>query len=187
MGKIVVSEFVTLDGFAQDPGPGEEGPYAAWTVGFDNGPKGTDFKADELRASDALLLGRATYEMFAKAWPAIELGWFSDRFNSMPKYVVASSLDDPSWGETTIIAPDELVQRVQQLRDSDGGDIVVHGSLTLAQALLEHGLVDELRLMVYPIVIGGGRRLFPTGLDRIPLKLVETRTLGDCVALTFHP
>src|SRR5881396_4348760 len=158
MGKIVVTEFVSLDGVMEDPGGAEGFKYGGWTFEISRGDEGDKFKLDETMDSDALLLGRVTYEGFAAAWPSRE-GEFADKFNAMPKYVVSSTLESPAWTNSTVIDGD-LAEEVSKLKQQYDGDIVVHGSAQLAQALLDQDLVDELRLMVFPVVLGAGRRLF---------------------------
>src|SRR4051812_9033076 len=152
MGRIVVTEFISLDGVIEDPGGAEDYKYGGWSFEFERGEEGDRFKVDETMRSAALLLGRRTYEGFAEAWPSRE-GEFADRFNTMPKYVVSSTLQDPEWSNSTVIGGD-VPSAVARLRDEVDGDIVVHGSAQLAQTLLEHDLVDELRLMVFPVVLG---------------------------------
>ena len=159
MGRIVVTEFVSLDGVVEDPGGSEDFKYGGWSFEFDRGPEGNDFKLEETRASEALLLGRVTYEGFAEAWPSRD-GEFADKFNSMPKYVVSSTLTRPEWTNSTVLQGDDLVEAVSKLKQEADGDIVVHGSVQLAQTLIEHDLVDELRLMVFPVILGTGKRLF---------------------------
>ncbi|MFZ1154862.1 MAG: dihydrofolate reductase family protein, partial [Solirubrobacteraceae bacterium] len=146
MGRIVITEFVSLDGVMEAPGGGEDFEHAGWTFEIARGEEGDKFKLDEAFDAKALLLGRVTYEGFAAAWPSME-GEFADKFNSMPKYVVSSTLEKPEWNNSTVLKGD-LVQGVSSLRETSDGDVVVHGSAQLAQALLEHDLVDELRLMV---------------------------------------
>src|SRR3954465_698652 len=148
MARIVASEFVSLDGVMEDPGGSEDFKHGGWSFEISSGDEGMQFKVDETMGSEAMLLGRTTYEGFAEAWPERD-GEFADRFNAMPKYVVSSTLRDPSWTNTTVIDGD-LTEAVTKLREQSGGDVVVHGSATLAQALIERDLVDELRLMVFP-------------------------------------
>src|SRR5262245_40583276 len=158
MGRIVVTEFVSLDGVMEDPGGSESFRHGGWTFEIERGAEGDEFKLDETMASDALLLGRATYEGFAAAWPSRE-GEFADKFNTMPKYVVSSTLENPEWANTTVLKGD-VAEETARLKGEVDGDIVVHGSARLAQTLLEQDLVDELRLMVFPVVLGDGKRLF---------------------------
>jgi dihydrofolate reductase len=184
MGRIVVTEFVSLDGVMEAPGGGEEYRHAGWTFQIARGDEGDRFKLDETLEAEALLLGRTTYEGFAAAWPQRE-GEFADKLNGMPKYVVSSTLKDPEWNNTTVLSGD-LVEEIARLREQSGGDVVVHGSAQLAQALLEHDLVDELRLMVFPVVLGTGKRLFGATSDKKPMKLTSSRTVGDGVAIMIY-
>ena len=184
MGRIVVTEFVSLDGVIEDPGGAEEYRYGGWTFEYDRGEKGNAFKLDETVRSEALLLGRVTYEGFAAAWPSRE-GEFADKFNGMPKYVVSSTLKAPEWSNTTVL-DDDLAGAVQRVRDAHDGDVVVHGSASLVQGLLEHDLVDELRLMVFPVVLGTGRRLFGETSDRRRLRLTDSKTVGDGVVILTY-
>jgi dihydrofolate reductase len=184
VGKIVVTEFVSLDGVMEAPGGGEEFKHGGWTFEINRGEEGDKFKLDETLASDALLLGRVTYEGFAAAWPSRE-GEFADKFNSMPKYVVSSTLEEPGWDNSTVLSGD-LAEEVGKLKEEHGGDIVVHGSAQLVQALLERDLVDELRLMVFPIVLGSGKRLFGETGDKKPLRLVDSKMVGDGVAILVY-
>ena len=184
MGEIVVTEFITVDGVAEDPGGVEGHPHGGWAFETVRG-KGAQFKLDEARGTDALLLGRRTYEGFAQALPSQE-GEFADRFNAIPKYVLSSTLQDPSWNNTTVLGVD-LAKEVAELRRHHDGDVAVHGSLRLAQALLDQGLADELRLMVFPVVLGSGRRLFAADASFRPLQLAESRSVGDgVVVLTYR-
>jgi dihydrofolate reductase len=186
MGRIVVTEFVSLDGVIEDPGGAEDFKYGGWSFEIERGEEGDRFKLDEALNADALLLGRRTYEGFAAAWPSRE-GEFADKFNSMPKYVVSSTLKDPDWTNSTVLDGD-LADEVSKLRDEQDGEIVVHGSAQLVRALLEHGLVDELRLMVFPVVLGAGKRLFGETSDKRRLRLTDSRTVGDGVEiLTYEP
>src|ERR671922_1830305 len=149
MGRIIVTEFVSVDGVMEDPGGAEDFKYGGWSFEFSRGDEGDKFKLDETADSAALLLGRTTYEGFADAWPSRE-GEFADKFNSMPKYVVSSTLRDPDWTNSTVLEGD-LVEEVSKLRRDPDGDVVVHGSAQLVQSLLENDLVDEVRLMVFPV------------------------------------
>lgn len=175
MGKLVVTEFVSLDGVMQAPG-GEEFKYPGWSFAFDRGDDGNEFKLKETLESDALLIGRVTYESFAGAWPSRE-GEFADKFNTMPKYVVSSTLEDPEWSNTTVLEGD-VVKAVSTLKDDVDGIVQVPGSLRLVQELLEHDLVDELHLMVFPVLLGTGRRLFGELSDKTGWKLTESRPVG---------
>jgi dihydrofolate reductase len=183
MGRIVVTEFVSLDGVMEDPGGAEGYKHGGWTFEFDRG-EGDEFKLEETRDTDALLLGRRTYEGFAAAWPSRE-GEFADKFNSMPKYVVSSTLRDPEWNNSTVLEG-ELAEEAAKLRASIQGNIVVHGSAQLVQALIEHDLVDELRLMVYPIVLGGGKRLFAETSEKKPMRLSSARPVGDGITILVY-
>src|SRR6478672_3884159 len=158
MGRIVVTEFVSLDGVMEDPGGSENFAQGGWSFKISRGDEGDKFKLDETFASEALLLGRVTYEGFAEAWPSRE-GEFADKFNTMPKYVVSSTLGEPTWNNSTVIE-DDVAGEVAKLREADGGDILVNGSGRLVKTLMEHDLVDEYRLMVFPVVLGSGKRLF---------------------------
>jgi dihydrofolate reductase len=184
MGRIVVSEFVSLDGVVEAPGGGEGYRHAGWTFEIPRGEDGDKFKFDETMGADALLLGRVTYDGFAAAWPSME-GEFADKFNTMPKYVVSSTLVEPSWKNSTVLGGD-VVSEVASLRERIPGDIVVHGSAQLVQALLENDLIDELRLMVFPVVLGSGKRLFGDSRQKKRLTLSDSRTVGEGIAiLTF--
>jgi dihydrofolate reductase len=186
MGRIVVTEFVSLDGVIEDPGGSEDFKYGGWSFEIDRGDEGDKFKLDEALDAEALLLGRKTYEGFAAAWPSRD-GEFADKFNNMPKYVVSSTLKDPDWTNSTVLDGD-LSEEVSKLRQDVDGDIVVHGSAQLVQALVENGLVDELRLMVFPVVLGAGKRLFGETSDKQRLRLSDSKTVGDGVQiLTYEP
>jgi dihydrofolate reductase len=184
MGRIVVTEFMSLDGVIEDPGGAEDYKYGGWSFEFSRGEEGDKFKLDETHNSDALLLGRVTYEGFADAWPQRE-GEFADKFNNMPKYVVSSTLTDPEWTNSTVINGD-VPAEVAKVRDAHDGDVVVHGSAQLAQTLIENDLVDELRLMVFPVVLGSGKRLFGETTDKKPLELADSTTVGDGVAILTY-
>jgi dihydrofolate reductase len=184
MGRIVVTEFVSLDGVMEDPGGSENFAQGGWSFKISRGDEGDKFKLDETFASEALLLGRVTYEGFAEAWPSRD-GEFADKFNNMPKYVVSSTLGDPEWNNSTVLRGD-LVEEVRKLKQDQDGDIVVHGSARLVQTLIEHDLVDELRLMVYPVVLGSGKRLFGETSDKKPLRLVESKVVGDGVSILIY-
>ena len=176
MGTIVVTEFVSLDGVFEDPGGSENYEYGGWTFEYDRGDEGNKFKLDELMDAKVQLLGRVTYEGFAAAWPSRD-GPFAEKLNSDPKYVVSTTLTDPQWQNTTVIDSD-VAERVAKLRDETDGSILVSGSGTLVATLLAADLVDELRLMVFPTILGRGRRVFPDGIDRRKLKLTESSTVG---------
>jgi dihydrofolate reductase len=186
VGRIVVTEFVSLDGVMEDPGGAENFRYGGWTFEISRGDEGDKFKLDEALSSEALLLGRVTYEGFAAAWPSRE-GEFADKFNTMPKYVVSSTLEEPQWNNSTVLNGD-VAEEVARLKQEQDGDIVVHGSARLVQTLIERDLVDELRLMVFPVVLGDGKRLFGETSDKKPLRLVDSKIVGDGVAiLTYQP
>ena len=184
MGRIVVTEFVSLDGVMEDPGGAENFKHGGWSFKISRGDEGDKFKLDETFASEALLLGRVTYEGFAEAWPSRE-GEFADKFNTMPKYVVSSTLSEPEWSNSTVLKGD-VAEEVGKLKQELDGDIVVHGSARLVQTLLEHDLVDELRLMVFPVVLGSGKRLFGDTSDKKPLRLVDSKMVGDGVAILIY-
>jgi dihydrofolate reductase len=184
MGKLVVTEFMTLDGVMEDPG-GQHGGRGGWAFAFDQGPDGQKFKFDELMASDAQLLGRVTYEGFAQAWPTMEAGEFGEKMNGMPKFVVSNTLESPEWNNTTVLKGD-LAEEVGKLKEQFAGDILVAGSAKLVQSLLAHDLVDELHLMVFPILLGAGKRLFADGVESTSLTLVETKQTGSVVILTLR-
>ena len=184
MGKIVVTEFVSLDGVMEDPGGDGNFKHKGWTFKFNRGEAGDKFKVDETRDSEALLLGRVTYEGFAAAWPSRD-GEFADKFNSMPKYVVSSTLEKADWNNSTVLKGDVL-QEVSKLKHRLDGNIVVHGSAQLVQTLLANDLVDELRLMVFPVVLGSGKRLFGATSDSKRMQLVESKTVGDGIAILIY-
>lgn len=188
MRRVVVTEFVSLDGVMEDPGGAEGTPQGGWAFKFERGPEGDRYKLDELMAADAMLLGRVTYQGFAQAWPQVtdEVG-FADKMNSMPKYVVSSTLEQAEWRNSTILRGD-VVAEVRTLKaEPGGGDILVAGSARLAHALRDADLVDEYRLMVYPTVLGGGKRLFPAGGRASALRLVEARMAGAVAIMTLQP
>jgi dihydrofolate reductase len=184
MGRIVVTEFVSLDGVMEDPGGSEGFEHGGWTFEINRGEEGDKFKLDEALEAEALLLGRVTYEGFAEAWPSRD-GEFADKFNGMPKYVVSSTLVDPEWSNSTAIAGD-LGDAVSKLKRELSGDAVVHGSAQLVQGLIERDLVDELRLMVFPVVLGKGKRLFGETSGKLPLRLADSKIVGDGVAILIY-
>jgi dihydrofolate reductase len=186
MAKIVVSQFITVDGVVEDPGGSEDHERGGWGFQYDRGDVGNQFKLDEVMASDALLLGRTTYEGFAEAWPS-RSGDFADKFNGMRKYVVSSTLSDPEWNNSTVVAPGDLVRTVGELREREGGDVLVNGSVQLVRELLDHDLVDELRLMVYPVVLGAGKRLFEDQGEAKALEVVDAKQAGETYILTYRP
>jgi len=187
VSRVVVSEFITLDGVFQDPGGVGEIDGGGWAFRVDRGSEGERFKLDEVRAAGALLLGRITYEGFAKAWPTMprdEAG-FADRMDSLPKHVVSTTLHHTGWNNSTVIRGD-LAEAVGRLREEVDGDILVNGSGQLVRALLEHDLVDELRLMLFPIVLGTGKRLFAESGKPATLRTGTPIRSGDCVILTYE-
>jgi dihydrofolate reductase len=185
MGRLVISEFVTLDGVIEDPGGAEKSPHGGWAFKFERGEEGDRFKYDELMAADALLLGRRTYEGFAAAWPNMNDDPFGQKMNGIAKYVVSNTLADASWNNSTILAGDPI-DEVAKLKDRVG-EILVAGSARLVNALHAAGLIDEYRLMVFPIVLGGGKRLFEDAGAQKNLRLVEARPAADTLLLTYHP
>jgi dihydrofolate reductase len=184
MARIVATEFISLDGVVEDPGGSERFRHGGWTFEIPTGDEGMQFKLDETMGSDAMLLGRVTYEGFAEAWPERD-GEFADRFNTMPKYVVSSTLRDPTWTNTTVL-DGGLDAAVARVREAHGGDVVVHGSPTLVQGLLAGDHLDELRLMVFPVVLGTGKRLFGATDDKKRLQLSSTRVVGEGVAIMVY-
>jgi dihydrofolate reductase len=182
MGRIIVAEFVSLDGVIESPGPdGSSYKLAGWTIPY-SGEDIMKFKAEELFASGALLLGNNTYQGFAKAWPTMEgTGEFGEKMNSMPKYIVSGSLVEPEWNNSHVILPDEHVDKVQRLKSEIEGDILVNGSSVLVKSLASNGLIDAYRLLVYPIVLGSGKKLFTD--DTIKLKLVKSQPFDSGVVL----
>jgi len=188
MGKLVVTEFISLDGIIEDPGGSEGSEHGGWSFRHP-APDGEQFKGDELRDSDVQLLGRVTYEGFAAAWPAMEeaTGDYGKKMNAMPKVVVSTTLTEPTWNNTTIISGN-VADEVARLKAQYDGDILVQGSATLAQTLAEHGLVDEYRLMVHPVVLGTGKRLFSGTAAGTDLQLVGSRKVGpDVLLLIYRP
>jgi dihydrofolate reductase len=186
MGNVVVSQFITLDGVVEDPGGSEGFERGGWAFEFERGPEGDKFKLDEVMAADALLLGRKTYEGFAAAWPerTDEFG-FADKFNTMPKYVVSTTLSKPEWANSHLLGGD-LTAEVNWLKETYLGDILVNGSVMLCQALAAAGLIDELRLMLYPVVLGAGKRLFTDGVDQAPLTLERSESVGDGIQILVY-
>jgi dihydrofolate reductase len=173
---------MSLDGVIEDPVGMEESGLGDWTGPYTRGPEGDKFKIDELFASDAVLLGRTTYEAFAAVWPSVEdETGFADRINSLPKFVVSNTLAEAGWNNSTIVTGD-IVEKIRALKEEPGGDILVYGSAALVHALIPHGLIDAYNLMVYPTVLGRGKRLFPDGA-RLDLALAEARPLGSGIVL----
>jgi dihydrofolate reductase len=183
VGKLVVSEFVTLDGVMEAPG-GEEGhPHTGWVFDFMS-PEQEKYKLNEVMEAEALLLGRVTYEGFAGAWPQ-RSGEFADKMNNMPKHVVSTTLEEPDWNNTSVMRD---VKEVAGLKQEGGGPLLLAGSRTLVHGLMEHRLVDEFRLMIFPVVLGSGARLFPETPDKTPLRLVDTVAFDSGVVVhSYEP
>jgi dihydrofolate reductase len=181
MARVVVTEFVSLDGVMEAPGGGEDFEHGGWAFAVDRGEDGNAFKTGETMEAGGMLLGRKTYEGFAKAWPERD-GEFADKFNTMPKYVVSSTLKDPEWTNTTVLDGDAAEAVAKLKEEVDDGHLIVHGSATLVQTLLEHDLVDELRLMVFPVVLGKGKPLFASTADQKKFRLTECKSVGEGVA-----
>ena len=186
MGKIVVSDNVTLDGVVQDPAGAEGFGRGGWVgrVGERGREEAANVLLDEALGAEAQLFGRRTYEFLAARWPS-RRGELADRLNDIPKYVVSSTLEDPDWNNSTVLAGD-VVQEVSKLKEELDGEIVVAGSIRLVRTLMENDLVDELRLMIYPVVLGAGERLFGEASNQRPVRLVETRTVDDLAYLTYE-
>src|SRR5258708_5578526 len=186
MRRVIVSEFVTVDGVMEDPGGSEKSERGGWAFKFKRGPEGDQFKLDEVMASDTLLLGRITYEGFDAAWPS-RTGEFADKMNGMAKYVVSTTMTQAPWNNSTIIKRN-VVEEVSQLKAKHGQDILVAGSGQLVHTLMQADLVDEYRLMVFPVVLGKGKRLFHDGAGKHALKLLEAKPVGAGVLiLMYHP
>ena len=183
--RIVVTEFVSLDGVMEAPG-GEPGfKYPGWTFEFDRGDDGNQFKLDETKQSDGLLIGRRTYESFAGAWPERE-GEFADMFNSMPKFVVSTTLEDPEWNNTTVLDGGDATGEVRKLKEEFDGELQVPGSHRLVQELIESDLVDQINLMVFPVILGTGKKVFEEKAERRSLRLRESKVVGDGVAVLIY-
>jgi len=179
-----VTEFISLDGVIEAPGGGEDYKYGGGSFEVDRGDEGNQFKLDETMSSAALLLGRRTYEGFAGAWPERD-GEFADKFNTMPKYVVSSTLRDPEWTNSTVLSGD-LIDEITRLKAEQDGEIVVHGSAQLVQSLIEHDLLDELRLMVFPVLLGTGKRLFGETTAKKRLHLSSSTVVGEGIAIQVY-
>lgn len=191
MRKVVVSEFVTLGGVMQAPGDASEYDRGGWSLQVDRGPEGDKFKFDELATADALLLGRQTYDGFAAAWPRMEeqTGEYGAWMNGYPKYVASRTLQEPlEWNNSSLIEGD-VAEQVSELKQQDGKDILVFGSGELARTLMEHDLIDEYRLMVFPLVVGRGKRLFGDREETKVMELVDTKPVGPdgVLILTYRP
>ncbi|WP_336206369.1 dihydrofolate reductase family protein [Nonomuraea sp. LPB2021202275-12-8] len=189
MNKLVVSQFITMDGVIESPGGDGDFDRGGWAFRFDRGAEGNAVKLDEVRSAGALLLGRRTYEGFAAVWPSMrdDVG-FADKMNTMPKYVVSSSLERLGWNNSSLVRGD-LVEEVVELKRRTRGDVLVNGSAQLVRSLAESGLVDEYRLMLYPIVLGAGKRLFGDTAEAAALRLAEARPMGHegVILLTYQP
>lgn len=188
MGKLVVSEFISLDGVIEDPGGSEGYAHGGWTFRFP-APDSEQYKFEELQSAEVQLLGRVTYDHFAEAWPAMEAetGEFGAKMNGMPKVVVSTTVTDPAWKNTTAIN-ENVAEEIASLKDRTEGDILVAGSSQLVQYLQANGLVDEYRLIVYPVILGSGKRLFGDGPAPSDLRLIESRHLGpDVLLLVYRP
>jgi dihydrofolate reductase len=189
MGKIVATEFISLDGVIEDPGGSEDFVHGAWTFEFDRGDEGNKFKLDELEEAEAQLLGRITYEGFADAWPGREgdpnMGGFAKKMNTMPKYVYSTTLESAAWQNSTIVSGD-FAEGIRKVKDEVGGIILVAGSASLVQGLIANDLLDELRLMVFPVTLGGGKRLFADDGRKVPLTLTDARTVGAGIQLLTY-
>jgi dihydrofolate reductase len=183
--RIVVTEFVSLDGVMEAPGGEPDFKYPGWTFEFDRGDDGNQFKLDETMAADALLLGRRTYESFAGAWPNRE-GEFAEKFNTMPKYVVSTALKDPDWNNTTVLDSGDATAQVRRLKDEFDGELQVPGSHRLVQELVASDLVDQINLMVFPVILGTGKRVFEEQPERRNLRLKESKVVGEGVAVMVY-
>jgi dihydrofolate reductase len=187
MRKVVVSQFVSLDGVFEDPGGAEDFEHGGWSFKFDRGDGGNKFKLDEVMGSDVLLLGRVTYEGFAAAWPdRDDKAGFAEKFNGMPKVVVSTTLKDPEWNNSTVIDGSDLEGEIAKLKEGGDGDILVNGSGQLVRALAEGDLVDEYRLMVFPVVLGTGRRVFEDLTKVTTLELADSEVVGDGVLILTY-
>ena len=183
--RIVVTEFVSLDGVMEAPGGEPDFRYPGWTFEFDRGDDGNQFKLEETEAADALLLGRRTYESFAGAWPQRE-GAFADKFNSMPKFGVSTTLEDPEWNNTTVLSSGDATADVRKLKEEFDGELQVPGSHRLVQELIASDLVDQINLMVFPVILGTGKKAFDETPDRRKLRLKESKVVGDGVAVMIY-
>ena len=184
--RIVVTEFVSLDGVMEAPGGEPDFKYPGWTFEYDRGDDGNQFKLDETRQADALLIGRRTYESFAGAWPERD-GEFADKFNSMPKYVVSTTLEDPEWNNTTVLGSGDATADVRKLKEEFDGVLQIPGSHRLVQELIAADLVDQVNLMVFPVILGTGKKAFEETPERRNLRLKESKVVGDGVlVLTYE-
>jgi dihydrofolate reductase len=189
MGKIVATEFISLDGVIEDPGGSEDYVHGGWTFEIDRGDEGNKFKLDELEEAEAQLLGRVTYEGFADAWPQREgdpdMGGFAKKMNTMPKYVYSTTLESAAWQNTTVLSGD-FAADIETVKDEVDGVVLVAGSAALVQGLIAADLLDELRLMVFPVTLGGGKRLFADDGRKVPLTLSDARTVGAGIQLLTY-
>jgi dihydrofolate reductase len=189
MGKIVATEFISLDGVIEDPGGSEDYVHGGWTFEIDRGDEGNKFKLDELEEAEAQLLGRVTYEGFADAWPQREgdpnMGGFAKKMNTMPKYVYSTTLESADWQNTTVLSGD-FAADIRKVKDEVDGVILVAGSAALVQGLIAADLLDELRLMVFPVTLGGGKRLFADDGRKVSLTLSDARTVGAGIQLLTY-
>jgi dihydrofolate reductase len=183
--RIVVTEFVSLDGVMEAPGGEPEFKYPGWSFEIDRGDDGNQFKLDETRQADGLLIGRRTYESFAGAWPGRE-GEFADKFNAMPKFVVSTTLEDPEWNNTTVLDSGDATAQVRELKVEFDGELQVPGSHRLVQELIESDLVDQINLMVFPVVLGTGKKVFEEKPERRNLRLKESKVVGDGVLVLIY-
>jgi dihydrofolate reductase len=184
VSRIVVSQWVSLDGVIEDPVGMESLGRGAWSDSASSGEDGGRFKLDEIMDAEAMLFGRKTYDGYAAAWPRRD-GEYADEINGMPKYVVSSTLTDPGWNNTTVLGGD-VATSVADLKDHTEGAILIHGSAELTYALMAHDLVDEWRLMVYPVVVGAGKRCFGDPGKAVELRLVDSRAVGDGIAILIY-
>jgi dihydrofolate reductase len=182
--RIVVTEFVSLDGVMQAPG-GEPFKYPGWTFEFDRGDEGNQFKLDETMRADALLIGRRTYESFAGAWPQ-RTGDFAEKFNSMPKFVVSTTLKNPEWNNTTVLDSGDATDQVRKLKEEFEGELQVPGSHQLVQELIENDLVDQINLMIFPVILGTGKKVFEETPERRKLRLTESKVVGDGIVVLVY-
>ena len=185
MGKLVVTEFVSVDGGFEDPGGSEQYEHGGWTFEYDRGEDGNQFKLDETMSADALLIGRRTYESFAGAWPGRE-GEFADKFNSMPKFVVSTTLGEPEWNNTTVLSSGDATAHVRRLKAEFDGELQVPGSHRLVQELIQSDLVDQINLMIFPVILGTGQKVFEEKPERRRLRLKESKVVGEGIAVLVY-
>src|SRR3954470_7264173 len=183
--QIVVTEFVSLDGVMEAPGGEPDFKYPGWTFEYDRGDDGNQFKLDETMAADALLIGKRTYESFAGAWPDRE-GEFADKFNTMPKFVVSTTLGEAEWNNTTVLDSGDATAQVRKLKEEFDGQLQVPGSHRLVQELIESDLVDQINLMVFPVILGTGKKAFEQKPERRNLRLKESKVVGDGVLVLIY-